>query len=79
VGVCFTCHSNGASWTSSRGLGSYEYGMSQQQSREGEGEVARERSLARERRSHERCCGGCVVRETVDECLGFVFLIIYRR
>ena len=30
VGVGFTCHSNSASWASSRGLGPYEYGMSQQ-------------------------------------------------
>ena len=29
-GVSFTCHFNGASWASSRGLGPYEYGMSQQ-------------------------------------------------
>jgi hypothetical protein len=29
VEVSFTCHSNGASWASSRGLSSYEYGMSQ--------------------------------------------------
>jgi hypothetical protein len=29
VGVGFTCHSSDASWASSRGLGPYEYGISQ--------------------------------------------------
>jgi len=29
VGVDFTCHSNGLSWASSRGLGLYKYDMSQ--------------------------------------------------